>query len=294
VADVELTLHEAAAALGVHYMTAYRYVRLGVLPATKVGGTWRVHEHDLDELRNRSVEPVSGRRGGRPPAPWADRLEARLLAGDGRGGWGVIEAALAAGVEPDEIYLEVLSPALRSIGRRWEEGEIDISLEHRASGIAMRLIGRLGPRFVRRGRTRGAVVVGAPAGERHSLPVAMLADLVRQQGWEVSDLGADVPESSFVHAVLTTPDVVAVGISVTTADHLPAAASAIAALRDSAPEVLLVVGGAAVRDEAHAFALGAHAAAWDGRSFAALLQPDAVAVDDETVAPALAIEQVFD
>jgi excisionase family DNA binding protein len=32
-----LTLHEAAERLGVHYMTAYRYVRHGQLFATKVG-----------------------------------------------------------------------------------------------------------------------------------------------------------------------------------------------------------------------------------------------------------------
>jgi methanogenic corrinoid protein MtbC1 len=127
----------------------------------------------------------------------------------------------------------------------------------------------------------------------------MLADLVRQQGWEVSDLGADVPESSFVHAVLTTPDVVAVGISVTTAAHLPAAATTIAALHDSAPEVLLVVGGAAIRDQAHALALGADAAALDGRSFAELVGQGARApgTDDHAGADrgsALAIEQVFD
>ena len=37
VSVADLTLHEAAELLGVHYMTAYRYVRLGVLPAVKVG-----------------------------------------------------------------------------------------------------------------------------------------------------------------------------------------------------------------------------------------------------------------
>ena len=37
----DLTLNEAAELLGVHYMTAYRYVRLGFLQATKVGGCWR-------------------------------------------------------------------------------------------------------------------------------------------------------------------------------------------------------------------------------------------------------------
>jgi excisionase family DNA binding protein len=39
--DGELTLHEAADLLGVHYMTAYRYVRLGLLHASKAGVSWR-------------------------------------------------------------------------------------------------------------------------------------------------------------------------------------------------------------------------------------------------------------
>ena len=33
----ELTLHQVAEILGVHYMTVYRYVRLGQLPAFKAG-----------------------------------------------------------------------------------------------------------------------------------------------------------------------------------------------------------------------------------------------------------------
>lgn len=254
----DLTLHEAAALLGVHYMTAYRYVRLGQLPAEKLGGIWRVSRDEVERLRDGVSEtplPLGG--DGRRRAPWAARIEARLLAGDARGAWGVIEAAVTAGTELDGVYLDVLGPAMSSIGDRWERGEIDVSVEHRASAIAMRLVGRLGPRFVRPGRTRGVVLLGAPAGEHHALPVALAADLVRQHGWEVSDIGADVPESSFVHAALTTPDVVAVGVSVTVDENLPAARSVLAALRDAASGVLLVVGGRAVRSDAEAVALGA-------------------------------------
>lgn len=271
VPDTPMTLQEAADLLGVHYMTAYRYVRLGQLTATKLGGSWRVTRSAIDDLRRAANEGEPADRGGRRRAPWGERLESRLLAGDARGSWGVVEAALSAGLEPGEIYLEVLAPALASIGSRWERGEIDVALEHRASGIAMRLIGRLGPRFVRPGRTRGAVVIGAPAGERHSLPAAMLSDLIRHHGWEVSDLGADVPHASFVHAVITTPDVVAVGMSITTASGLAAAREAFAAVRATAPGVLLVAGGAAVRDESMAAQLGADAVAFDGEGFAALL-----------------------
>ena len=282
----DLTLQAAADVLGVHYMTAYRYVRLGLLPAVKVGGTWRVAPADLDVFRSGGPMGPQLDGGSRRRAPWAERLEARLLAGDARGAWGVIEAALAAGAELEEIYLDVLSPAMGAIGDRWERGELDVSLEHRASGIAMRLVGRLGPRFVRRGRTRGVVVLGAPAGERHALPVALLADLLRQQGWEVSDLGADVPDESFVHAVLTTPDVVAVGVSVTAETSLESARRAFGALRAARSEtpalsgVSLVVGGRAIAGAELGLDLGADLVALDARGFAVLLDQVRAEQDD--------------
>lgn len=269
-----LTLNEAAELLGVHYMTAYRYVRLGLLPATKVGGTWQVTQADLEAFRARSmpgvaVDGAAPVTGGRRRAPWAARLESRLIAGDTRGSWGVIEAALAAGTELDEIYLDVISPAMQSIGARWAAGELDVSIEHRATGIAFRLIGRLGPRFARRGRTRGAVLLGSPEGERHSLPIALLADLLRGEGWEVSDMGADMPRDSFVKAALRTTDLVAVGVSVTSADCLDAASALLAALRDQvAGNVYFAVGGLAVQDGDHAVALGADGWARSAHDFA--------------------------
>src|SRR5262245_33964884 len=187
-----LTLQEVADLLGVHYMTVYRYVRLGLLEAQKVAGTWQVTPAALEELRVRSAASAAPPRGRRR-APWSERLEHRLVAGDTRGSWSVLEAALAAGTELDEVYLDIVAPALRTIGQRWADGTLDVGIEHRASVIIGRLLGRLGPRFLRRGRSRGVVVLGAPAGERHALPLALLSDVVRGAGWDVSDLGADVP-----------------------------------------------------------------------------------------------------
>jgi excisionase family DNA binding protein len=270
VSDADLTLHEAAELLGVHYMTAYRYVRLGVLPASKSGGTWHVTSSDLQAFK--AGVPAVGEPGNsKRRAPWAARLEARLVAGDTRGAWGVVEAALAAGAELDEIYLDVITPAMRNIGSRWAAGELDISVEHRATGIAQRLIGRLGPRFARRGRTRGTIVLGTPAGERHSLPVAMLGDLLRGEGWEVSDLGADMPASSFVASALDTPDATAIGVSISSPEGLDGAVELFDALRESLPDLPLVVGGVAVRDRDHALALGATDFASSARQFADLL-----------------------
>jgi excisionase family DNA binding protein len=227
-AEQDVTLQEAADILSVHYMTAYRYVRLGLLPAHKQGSVWRVERADLDEFRSEAAaEPVSR---SRKRAPWSERLEARLLAGDSRGSWGVIESALAAGSDLDSVYLDVLSPALASIGERWRAGELDVAAEHRASGIALRIVGRLGPRFTRRGRTRGTVVLGTAVGERHSLPLALLGDLARAAGFEVSDLGADLPPESFVRIVLESQRLVAIGISSMTPQNDRSVASTIAML----------------------------------------------------------------
>ena len=267
-----VTLQEAADLLGVHYMTAYRYVRLGQLPAEKMGGTWRVRREDLLAMTADVDSPGRGTKTSKKRVPWAERLEQRLVAGDGSGAWGVIEASMAAGAELHEIYLDVLSPAMASIGARWERGELDVAVEHRATGIAMRIIGRMGPRFSRRGRSRGTVVLGAPSGERHSLPVAMVADLIRQGGWEVSDLGADTPAESFLHTATDVDDLVAVGVSVTSPDCLDAAAETVAMLsRHLGPEVLVFVGGYAIRDRDHAIGLGARDHADDAMALVAML-----------------------
>lgn len=269
VTDSVLTLHEAADQLGVHYMTAYRYVRLGQLDAVKVGGTWQVSASAVDAFRAQRDDAQPARLR---TVPWSDRLESRLLAGDASGAWGVIESAMAGGSSVSDVYTEVLAPALHSIGDRWAAGEIDVAIEHRASGITSRLIGRLGSRCVRRGRPRGSIVLGSPAGERHSLVVAMLADLLRLEGWDVSDLGADTPASSFLLTAESLDDLVAVGISVTNAESLPAAAETCALLRSS-DEVTapVVLGGQAVEGEAHARALGAHGYAADAASMVRLL-----------------------
>jgi MerR family transcriptional regulator, light-induced transcriptional regulator len=249
----DVTLQEAAEFLGVHYMTAYRYVRLGTLDAHKSGNVWRVRRDDLDAFR--SAVPAVG--VARPPAPWAERLESRLLVGDGGGAWGVIEAALASGGDPRSIYLDVITPAMVSIGERWERGELDIAFEHRASGVANRLIGRLGPRFTRRGRTLGTVLVGAPAGEHHALPVSMVADLIRLEGYEVSDLGADTPPASFVMAASGLERLVAVGISVTSPASLGSARDTIVSLRDQLNNVPIMVGGKAILSDDMRHDLGA-------------------------------------
>lgn len=287
-----LTLDEVAAKIGVHYMTVYRYVRQGRLQASRVHGVWQVSPQALGEFLSEK-EQNERRRGSRsgsdgdqdPKASGTKRssdarrrgnyvveLERMLVAGDGRGAFDVLQRAISAGADVDEVYLEILSPVLKSIGERWSQGEIDISVEHLATSIATRLVGQLSPRFSRPGRRRGVLVIGGPTGERHGLVLAMLADLLRREGWDVLDLGADTPAQSFAHAAAGVEDLVAIGISVSSDESLDSARETLKILRTQVDDdVRLVIGGHAIHDLDHARSLGADYWANGAREFAEYL-----------------------
>ena len=259
-----ITLGEAAERLGVHYMTAYRYVRTGRLRAVQEGVQWMVDPNDLAKL---STPSPPGRRGAGARAVRPATLAARMVAGDEAGAWGVIEAALASGTDPAGVHLDIVVPALESIGADWASGRLSVADEHRATTTAQRLIGRLGPLFARRGRKRGAVVVGAPPGELHALPTAIVGDLLRGAGFEVIDTGANTPAESFAEAARSANRLVAVAIAVTTPGRDTAVRSVVRALRQVGVSAPVLVGGAAITGDDHARRLGADG--WsgvDGRS----------------------------
>ncbi len=262
-----LSLPEAAERLGVHYMTVYRYVRTGRLPAERAGAEWRVRATDVDRLAaERAERPPRGGQPGRRSRPVRAgvpaRLERALVAGDEAGAWGVVEAALGSGATPAEVHLAIIAPAMASIGRRWDSGELAVADEHRASAVAQRIVARLGPRFARRGRTRGTVVIGAVAGETHAIPGAMLADLLRGLGFTVVDLGPDTPAESFVDAALAASRLVAVVVGAIASGRERALRQTVRRLREAGVGVPVLVGGPGVADAAHAQALGADG--WTG------------------------------
>ena len=253
--DELLSLRAAAEQLGVHYMTAYRYVRLGTLPAKKVGGSWQVRVDDLKALVGRE-QPRPGP-GGIRWGPYRTQVRERLTAGDEPGAWLVIERARVSGASPEDIHLKLFVPVLRGIGDAWEAGELDIAAEHRASSVATRLIGRLGPSFARRGRKRGTVVIGAAAGDHHSMPLAILGDVLRGRGLAVLDLGANTPPESFVRSAQEHDDVVAIAIGVGSEESTDAARRTVELLHEQIPGIHVFIGGPAVTSERAARELGA-------------------------------------
>ena len=256
-----MNLKQAASALGVHYMTAYRYVRQGRLPALREGTEWRIARESLESFR-----------AGPPPSPasdvsvaWGDRVESCLLAADETAAWHVIELALAAGRSPTFCYLDMIAVALASIGERWSTEDISVADQHLATAVAVRLVSRLGARFRRPGRSRGTIVFGAPRGELHSLPIAIVSDLVRLQGYDVLELGANVPPEAFVVSATRTPRLICVGIGVTRPELLGSAQEVVDAVRAADDEVPIVIGGLAVSDVDKVALRGVTAVASDGR-----------------------------
>ncbi len=254
-----LSLAEVAETLGVHYMTVYRYVRTGRLPARRAAsGDWQVEAADLSALRRGPAGPARGR----PKVDPRSNLEARMLAGDEAGAWALVESALGSGTTPQELLLDVLAPTMSAIGERWLQGTLSIADEHRSSAVATRLVSRLGARFNPRGLKKGTVVLAAPAGELHALPVAIAANLLRWQGFEVVELGADTPAEAVAGAVAAEmapgrSGVFAVALACTTTSALPAAALTLSLLRELSPRPPLLLGGAGVGTRAEALELGA-------------------------------------
>ena len=250
-----LTLNEAAAELGVHYMTVYRYVRTGRLPALKLEHDWQVDPADLDLVRRHSENDRPARTTGVAKARAG--METLLLSGDEAGAWNLVEEALTSGSSPDVVLLDIIAPSMRSIGARWAAHDLSIGAEHVAATVAVRLISRIGARFTPRGRKRGAVLLAAPSGDRHSLPISIVANLLRWKGFTVIELGADVPPDELAEIAAHTPGLVAIGLACTSPDAFAATKLAIQSLRDGVGEVPIFLGGRAVTDEATAKELGA-------------------------------------
>jgi MerR family transcriptional regulator, light-induced transcriptional regulator len=259
-----ITLQEAAQQLGLHYMTVYRYVRTGKLPATQEGLIWRIRVSDVEALRDGRGSASGSRSRGNSLTESSQALEARMLAGDSAGAWWLIEGRLGGGLDPAGVVTTLLSPALRSIGARWADGEVSVADEHRATAVAQRIIGRLGLQFGRPGRSRGTVIVAAPEGDLHTLPVAMVADLLRWRGFDVAELGANTPVDALAEVANRADRLLVVGIASTTSGLDAEVTQSLEALRAVTPATPTLLGGNAIRSAAHARTLGADT--WTGRN----------------------------
>ncbi len=235
----QLELQEAADALGVHYQTAYRWVRSGRLPAHVVRGRYRVERADLAQVdTDRRAPSVPKPPSDRRLHSQAKRMYEALISGDEAQAQTISHHLIGDGTNVVAFIQRVLVPALREIGDAWHLGELPIWSEHRASAIAERVLADLSPNP--RGRRRGTVAVAALSGDNHSLPTMMATVALRDANWRVHHLGADTPPAEMISFCAQLPVDLAV-LAVTNPDSIEVAEHTAAALRSAG--IRTIVGG---------------------------------------------------
>lgn len=198
-----------------------------------------------------------------------------LVRGDRRAADRVVDHVLDRGDGLRGLYLSVVQPAMREIGRLWQENELTVAEEHLATAITQSAMGRAFERVYRWHESRNPTLIAACVDEeRHQMGLRMLCDLLELEGWDTAYLGASVPIESLVAMVeKRKPDVVA--LSATIAPHLPRIRAAIEAIRGAsvAAQPLIIVGGRAFHGQAVlATQLGADLTAEDASDAVELLR----------------------
>jgi methanogenic corrinoid protein MtbC1 len=200
---------------------------------------------------------------GNSSNPLISQYVEKIIALDSEGASRLIESRVTDGDSVLDMYVNVLQPAQRQIGRLWQINSISVAVEHYATSTTQRILNRISHSLPRR-RTRGARLVGlCPQGEHHCLGLQMVCDLCRLDGWETHFVGANTPTASALAMVTKLqPDII--GISMTTLMAFGNTSELIAGLKQALPKAIILAGGYAASLGSDLWkSLGAHAYAAD-------------------------------
>jgi len=159
---------------------------------------------------------------------------------------------LRAGIEPLEAVEKGFAVGIRKAGDLWERGEYflpELALSAEAMKAAMEV---LEGALLRGGggQSKARVVIGTVQGDIHDIGKTLVATMLAANGYEVLDLGADVPLERFVDESLNhRPHLVCMSALLTTT--MPGQARVIEMLREKGVrgEVKVVVGGAPTSED---------------------------------------------
>jgi corrinoid protein of di/trimethylamine methyltransferase len=176
----------------------------------------------------------------------------------------VAKRAIAAGVSPQDIMQNGFVVGIRRVGDQFDEGEVylpELMLAAAAMEGAMEICNAALP--AGESETRGVIVMGTVEGDIHDIGKAIVCAYMRANGYEVHDLGRDVPVDAFVDkAEEVNADVIGASALLTATMRMQA--EIIGELKDRGmrDKVKFVVGGAPCTQE-YADSIGADAYAAD-------------------------------
>ncbi len=144
----------------------------------------------------------------------------------------------------EQLYGDLLTPAMYRIGELWEQNEISVAEEHLATAVCDFVLSATELRNKEKDGRQKAMIFG-PEGEEHYIGLKMVASMFREEGYEVRYMGPNLPlDAALQLAADWQPDVVA--LSGALAHRLPVLKTYAEAFSqiDSKPAVL--IGGRAV------------------------------------------------
>ena len=178
-------------------------------------------------------------------------LHEAILTGNAPKAQEVTQAAIDANVDPSELLGKYMIPAMDEVGRRFECNEFfvpELLIAARAMKTSMEL---LAPKMAEAGTKKaGRIVIGTVKGDLHDIGKNLVAAMLEGGGFEVIDLGVDVPPERFVEeAQKQAGTIVAMSALLTTT--MTMMKNVIEALENAGirEETKVMVGGAPITDQ---------------------------------------------
>ena len=165
----------------------------------------------------------------------------------------LVEEAIKIGINPIKIIEDGLSKGLKEVGLLYEKGEYFIPHLMIAAEIFKENIERLKPLLSieeRKDKKLGKILIGTVKGDLHDLGKNLVAIMLSINGFEVIDLGKDVPTEIFIEKIKEyNPDIV--GLSALMSTTMYEQKNVIKALEDLGlrNKVKVIIGGAPVTKE---------------------------------------------
>ena len=190
----------------------------------------------------------------------------------------LVLAALEAGAAPMDVLNIGMIDAMSLVGERFSRGDAFVPEMLVSARTMKKGVETLKPYLsANAAGANGKVVIGTVAGDLHYIGKNLVGMMLESSGFEVIDLGIDVPIEKFVEAARSEGNVRIVALSTLLTTTMPAMRRAVEALNalENRASFCVMVGGAPITDEfarsigADAYSPDAAAAAVFARSFVA-------------------------
>ena len=167
----------------------------------------------------------------------------------------LIDEALKRNIDVEKIVFQSMSEGMKEIGKLFEEGEYFLAEMIVAAEMFKKAMKILEPKLLEKIKEakklfKGRIVIGTVKGDIHDIGKSLVASMLRAAGYEVIDLGVDVPAEKFVEAVEKyKPDILGMSSLLTTTVHQMKEVIRLLKEKGLRSKVKVIIGGLATSPE---------------------------------------------